>query len=74
MAEEIKQLQNKRKNSSASKNRKNEKREIDGFMRKEQLQEQEKELTQVKRNELCTFVNDVRPFLSKKALCIIRHF
>ena len=74
MAEEIKQLQNKRKNSSARKNRKNEKREIDGFMRKEQLQEQEKELTQVKRNELCTFVNDVRPFLSKKALCIIRHF
>ena len=37
MAEEdIKQLQNKRKNSSVSRNRKNERKEIDGFMKKEQ--------------------------------------
>ncbi len=34
--EEIKQLQNKRKNSSVSRNRKKEKREIKGFMKKEQ--------------------------------------
>lgn len=34
--EEIKQLQNKKKNSSVSRNRKNEKREIDGFMKKEE--------------------------------------
>ena len=32
--EEIKQLQNKRKNSSVSRKRRNEKREIDGFMKK----------------------------------------
>ena len=35
--EEIKQLQNKRKNSSVSRKRKHEKREIDGFMKKEQF-------------------------------------
>ena len=34
--EEIKQLQNKRKSSSVSKNRKNGKREIDAFMKKEE--------------------------------------
>ena len=34
--EEIKQLQNKRKNSSVSRNRKNERKEIDAFMKKEQ--------------------------------------
>ena len=34
--EEIKQVQNKRKNSSVNRNRKKEKREIDGFMKKEQ--------------------------------------
>ena len=34
--EEIKQIQNKRKNSSVNRNRKKEKREIDGFMKKEQ--------------------------------------
>ena len=86
--EEIKQLQNKRKNSSVNRNRKKEKREIKGYMKKEQslkvslqkdrkrlynqilevreevapaekvktcieqLQEREKQLSQVKRNEL----------------------
>ena len=35
--EEIKQLQNKRKNSSVSRNRKNERKEIKGFMKKEQF-------------------------------------
>ena len=35
--EEIKQLQNKRKNSSVSRNRKREKREIDASMKKEQF-------------------------------------
>ena len=34
--EEIKQLQNKRKNSSVNRNRKKEKREIKGYMKKEQ--------------------------------------
>ena len=34
--EEIKQLQNKRKNSSVSRNRKKEKRETKGYMKKEQ--------------------------------------
>ena len=34
--EEIKQLQNKRKSSSVSRNRKNERKEIDGFMKKEE--------------------------------------
>ena len=33
--EEIKQLQNKRKNSSVNRNRKKEKREIKGYMKKE---------------------------------------
>lgn len=36
MAEEVKQLQNKRKNSSINRNRKNAKREIDAFMKKEE--------------------------------------
>ena len=35
--EEIKQLQNKRKNSSVNRNRKKEKREIKGYMKKEQF-------------------------------------
>ena len=35
--EETKQLQNKRKNSSVSRNRKNERKEIKGFMKKEQF-------------------------------------
>lgn len=39
MEEEIKQLQNKRKNSSVSRKRKQEKREIDGFMKKEETME-----------------------------------
>ena len=39
MEEEIKQLQNKRKNSSVSRKRKHEKREIDGFMKKEEIME-----------------------------------
>ena len=34
--EEIKQLQNKRKNSSVNRNRKKEKREIKGYMKKGQ--------------------------------------
>ena len=34
--EEIKQLQNKRKSSSVNRNRKNERKGIDGFMKKEQ--------------------------------------
>ena len=39
MEEEIKQLQNKRKNSSVSRKRKQEKREIDDFMKKEETME-----------------------------------
>lgn len=35
--EEIKQLQNKRKSPSVSRNRKKEKREIKGYMKKEQF-------------------------------------
>lgn len=35
--EEIKQLQNKKKNSSVSRNRNNERKEIDGFMKKERF-------------------------------------
>lgn len=39
MEEEIKQLQNKRKNSSVSRKRKHEKREIDDFMKKKEIME-----------------------------------